>query len=122
AADAVIVVGEVELRLLGTRLLQCADTLARAVAQVAELAELDRVRRACLCARRLLVVLEAVVAERALPDPAVLLTLVEDPEGTGGHAVAAAVADVLLDDDGVELRPEQRPGGADLEAGGVGAV
>ena len=44
------------------------------------------------------------------------------PERARRHAVAAAVADVLLDDDGAELGPEQRPGRADLEAGGVGAV
>src|SRR5207237_7266068 len=38
------------------------------------------------------------------------------------HAVAAAVADVLLHDDGAELGPEQRARRADVEAGGVGAV
>src|SRR4029453_10067415 len=54
--------------------------------------------------------------------PAVLLTPVDDPERAGGHAVAAAVADVGLDDHGAELGPEQRPGRADLQARGRAAV
>src|SRR5437879_489127 len=42
--------------------------------------------------------------------------------GAGRDAIPAAVADVLLHDDGPELGPDQRPGGANLEAGGRGAV
>src|SRR5205807_9117028 len=76
-------------------------------------------------------------AERALPDPAVLLPpersrgrirrrrqvpLVEHPERTGRYAVAAAVADVLLDDDRLELRPEERARRADVEARRMRAV
>src|SRR5439155_11712768 len=92
--------------------------------------------------RRLVPALEPVVAERALPDAPVLLLaqleaedlrwrvarlpgdvpLVEHAEGARRHAVAAAVADVLLNDDGVELGAEERAGRADIEAGGVGAV
>src|SRR5581483_424211 len=91
-------------------------------------------------ARRLVPALEAVVAERALPDAAVLLLaeaveevealrrarrqlpLVEDAERTGGNAVTAAVADVLLDDDGAELGSEQGSRRADVETGRVRAV
>src|SRR5207253_4496066 len=84
--------------------------------------------------------LQPVVTERALPDAAVFLlteqrqlerrvlrtlrkvTLVEHAERTRGHAVAAAVADVLLDDDRSELGSEQRSGRTDVETAGVRAV
>src|SRR5207245_4225979 len=48
--------------------------------------------------------------------------LVEDAERARGDAVAAAVADVLLDDDRAELGAEERSGRADVEARGVRAV
>ena len=72
--------------------------------------------------------LEAVVAERALLGdahvlgPVGALAAVDHAVGAGRDAVAAAVADVVLHDDGAELRAEQRPGRADVEAGGVRAV
>ena len=66
--------------------------------------------------------LQPVVAERALPHPAVVLALVDHPERAGRDAVAAAVADVLLDHHRAVLGAEQRPGGAHVEAGGVRAV
>src|SRR5581483_10106349 len=50
------------------------------------------------------------------------VTLVEDAEGTGRDAVAAPVADVLLDDDGSELGAEERSRRADVEARRVRAV
>ena len=50
------------------------------------------------------------------------LTLRDHAERTGGDAVAAAVADVVLDHDGAELGPEDRPCRADVEATGVRAV
>src|SRR5581483_9027990 len=90
-----------------------------------------------LRARGLVAALEPVVAERALPDASVLLLperpgrrvrrgrqvpLVEHAEGARGDAVAAAVADVLLDDDGPELGAEQRSRRADVEAAGMRAV
>ena len=52
-------------------------------------------------------VAEAVVAERALPHPAVALAFADHAIRTRGHAVAAAVADVLLHDHRAELRAEQ---------------
>src|SRR6185503_18708733 len=105
-------------------------------------AELDRVGRAGLRAGGLVAPLQPVVAERALPDAAVLLlaelesedlrgrvvrvprdvALVEHAEGTSGHAVAAAVADVLLHDDRAVLGAEERAGRADVETRGVRAV
>src|SRR5581483_10553919 len=117
--------------------LELREPRIRALSQLFQRAELDRLRRACLRARRLVPAFEAVVAERALPDPAVLLAseergrrvgsglevpLVEDAERTCGDAVAAAVADVLLDDDRAELGAEERAGRADVEARGVRAV
>src|SRR6195952_5529597 len=63
-----------------------------------------------------------VVAQGALPHPAVVLTLVDDAVRTRRNAVAAAVADVLLHHDGAELGADQRAGRAHVEAGGVGAV
>ena len=86
------------------------------------LAELDRVGGARLRARRLHVVEEPVVAEGALPDPAIVLALVQDAERTGDDAVAASVADVLLHHDRAELGPEERPGRAHVKAAGLGAV
>src|SRR3954451_21998279 len=122
ASDPVVVVGPVQPRLALPGRGQALKPGLGALAQLVESAELDRVRRAGLRAGRLLARAEAVVAERALPDAAVVLALVEHPERARRHAVAAAVADVLLDDDGAELRAEQRARGADLEARGVRAV
>src|SRR5207248_4119866 len=68
------------------------------------------------------VILEPVVAEGALPHSPIVLALVEDAERTGGDAIAAAIAYVLLNDHGPELGPEQRTRGADVQTGSVGAV
>src|SRR5205085_2542459 len=140
AADPVVGPVEVELRAVPSFGLELLEPLVRAVAELVDLAELDRVGRAGLRARGLVAALQPVVAERALPDAAVLLlaeeregerrvrgrarqvALVEHAERARGDAVAAAVADVLLHDDGVVLGAEERAGRADVEAGGVGAV
>ena len=50
------------------------------------------------------------------------MPLVDHAEGARRHAVAAAVADVLLHDDRAELRAEQSSGRADVEARSVRAV
>src|SRR3954468_7828887 len=85
-------------------------------------AELDRVRRARLRARGLEPVLEPVVTQRALRGPPVVRVAVDHPERTGGHAVAAAVADVRLHDHGLELGADQRARRARVEAARVRAV
>ena len=82
-------------------------------------AVLDRLGRARLRARRRHARAEPVVAQRALPRPAVALALVDHPVRAGGDAVAAAVADVLLHHHGAELGAEQRTGRADVQAGRV---
>ena len=93
-----------------------------ALAQLVERPELDRLGGAGLGAGRLLALLEAVVAQGALEDPAIVLALVDDAVGAGGDAVAAAVADVGLHDDRTELGAEQCTGRAHVKARGVRAV
>src|SRR3954471_22439367 len=105
-----------------TALMELVESLRGALAQLVERPKLDRVRGAGLGTGRLHVVAKAVVTEGALPNAPVILTLVEDAERAGDHAVAAAVADVLLHDHRPELGPEERARGADVETARVGAV
>src|SRR5207302_2033269 len=114
----VVGIAAVELRPVPAFALQLRQPRVGALSQLLERSELDRLRRAGLRTRRLVAPLEAVVAERALPDPPVLLApqnggrrvgrgldvaLVEHAERTGRHAVAAAVANVLLHDHRAEF-------------------
>src|SRR5207249_315832 len=78
--------------------------------------------RARLGARGLEAHLHPVVAESAFLRRARYRIDVDDPEGARADAVAAAVAGVRLDDDGVELRPDDGARRAHLEAAGVDAV
>ena len=96
----------------------------RALEQLVQRAELDRLRRARLGACRLEPVLEPVVAERALVHAAVAadLALRDHAEGTRGDAVAAPVADVVLDHDRSKLGTRDRTCRADVEAARVRAV
>src|SRR5262249_9027465 len=87
-----------------------------------DLTELDRLGRTGLRARGLHVVADPVVAQRALPGPAVVLALLDHAVGARRNAVATAVADVRLHHDGAELGAEQRARRADVQAGRVGAV
>ena len=96
--------------------------LLRPPAQLVEVPVLDRVGGAGLGAGRLQPVLQPVVAERTLMRPAVGRAERRHAEGAGGQAVAAAVADVLLDVDRVELGADDRAGRAGLQAAGVDAV
>jgi len=122
AADAVLRVAPVEPGDVDPSLVQLGQPPVGALAQLGQLAELDRLGGAGLGARGRLALLEPVVAERALERPAVVLAQVDDAVRTGRDAVAAAVADVRLDDDRAELGAEQRAGRAHVEARGVGAV
>src|SRR5205814_93063 len=87
-----------------------------------EWAEFDRLRRTCGRASRLQVVLQAVVTEGALLRRPRVAVEADDRVGTGRDAVAAPIADVLLDEDGIELSSNDRIRRADLQAAGVGAV
>jgi hypothetical protein len=106
------------------RLLEGGHAAVRPLQQLVERPELDRVGGARLCAGRLEPVLEPVVAEGALVHAAVAadLPLGDHAERARRDAVAAAVADVVLDQDGPELGPHDRAGRADVEAAGVRAV
>ena len=94
----------------------------RAGVQVAEFTKLDGVGRARLGTGRLQPALQPIVAQRAFMRFAVQRVDVHHAERTGRHAVAATVADVLLDHHGVELGLEQRAGRAGFQARGVMAV
>src|SRR5699024_6538393 len=101
------------------------------------LAEGDRLGGAGRRAGGLLPLDQAIVAQGALAggahpvdllatirvrrDGAVVAPL-DDAEGACAHAGAAAVADVLLHHHGAVLRPEDRAGGAHVQAAGVRAV
>ena len=140
AADTVVRVLAVEARPVPALLLERREAGLRALAQLVELAELDRVGGARLRTRGLVTALQAVVTERALPDAAVFLPAehrqrerrvvgaarqvapVDDAERARRHAVAAAVADVLLHDDRPELGAEERTGRARVEAARMRAV
>src|SRR5256885_240983 len=90
--------------------------------QICDRAEVDGFGRARLGARGLEAHLHPVVAEGAFLRRARYRIDVDDPEGARADAVAAAVAGVRLDDDGVELRPDDGARRAHLEAAGVDAV
>src|ERR1700731_140423 len=107
--------------------LQLTEALPGAHLELLDIAELDRRRRTRLGAGGGHVIFQPVVAERALVsrpylEGALLGHSVDHAEGAGGHAEAAAVADVLLDIDGVEFGAHQRAGRTSLQAGRVGAV
>src|SRR5262249_12387189 len=90
--------------------------------QFVQRAELDRLGRAGLGAGRGQAVADPVVAQRALVRAAVGFPPPDHAERAGGDAVAAAVADVVLDHHGAELGAHQRARGADVQAAGLGAV
>src|SRR3954452_12397827 len=106
----------------GPRAAHLLEPRLRPLTQLGQRTELDRVRRTRLRAGRLLVVLQPVVTERALPHATVVLALVEHAERTRWNAVAAAVAHVLLHHHRSELRAEERTRRAHLEASRVRAV
>src|SRR5258708_1871558 len=97
--------------------MQVLEPLLRPPLQLTDLAELDGIGWAGLRAGRFQAALQAVVAQRALMSLAIQRADVHHTERAGRHAIAAAVADVLLHHDGVEFGAEQRSGGASLDAG-----
>src|SRR5207302_7986905 len=90
--------------------------------ELVERPEDDRLGGARLGAGRLHPRLEAVVAEGALAHRAGVAVEADHPEGAGADAVAAAVADVLLNEDGVVRGADDRPGRADVHAARLVAV
>src|SRR5205085_10145065 len=114
------VAGDVAAR--RTALAQIGHPAASALHQLLDRAELDRVGRTRLGAGRLQPILKPVVAQRTLVGLAISRADLDDTVRAGRHAVAAAVANVLLDDHGVELGADDRPGRTRLHAAGVDAV
>src|SRR5205809_943353 len=114
-------VGAVELGLHALRL-ELVDALVGPRAQLGDRPELDRVRGAGLRARGLEPHLEPVVAERAFLRRTGHRVDIDDAERARGDARPAAVADVRLDHDGVELGPDDGTGGAHLQASCLDAV
>src|SRR6266540_1106358 len=101
---------------------QVVQALTGSRPQLVDRAELDRLGRAGLGAGRFHPALEPVVAQRALLRDTFVGVHLDHAVRAGRDAVAAAVADVRLDEDGVELGLDDRPGRADLHAAGVLAV
>src|SRR5690606_27792422 len=102
---------------------EAGHALACELQQLVHRTEPDRIGGARLRARRLHPVLQTVVAERALVRlPVALAIHIHHAEGTRRHAVAAAVADILLHVHTVELRADDGTSGARLEARRIAAV
>src|SRR4029077_6575048 len=102
--------------------LERGDACRRDLAHLVERAEFDRLRRTRGGAGRFEIVLERVVGEGALWRGAGVVVEADDAVGARRDAVAAAIADVLLDEDRVELRTDDGVRGADFQAAGVGTV
>src|SRR5262249_56632044 len=105
-----------------TPALQLLDALAGTLVQLLDRAELDRRRWARLGAGWDQTIALAVVAERTLVRMAVEAGAGDDAKGAGGDAVRAAVADVGLNVDVLELVVEDGPCRAGLLTGGGDAV
>src|SRR5699024_6020364 len=103
-------------------LVQIRQTSVSTLPEFVEVAELDGFGGAGLGTGRFHAVTDPVVAQGALPGPSVLLPAVDDAVRAGGDAVPAAVADVLLDHDGLELGVEKGPGRTHVHTCGVGAA
>src|SRR5262249_1791296 len=101
---------------------QLSEPGLRVLAELGDRPEPDRAGRARLGAGRLQAGAEAVVTEGALLGDTRPFAHVDDAEGAGADAVAAAVAGRLLDVDRVELGADDGAGRAHLQAGGVDAV
>src|SRR5262249_33969738 len=83
-----------------------------ALVQFPDGAELDGISRAGFGAGRLHAALQPVVAQRALLRRIRYWVNVNDPERAGCDAIAAAIADIRLDDHGIELGADDGAGGA----------
>src|SRR5438105_3916620 len=94
----------IDLRVTDSLRLQRLQPGGSRLAELVEWAELDRLRWAGGRAGGLQIVLQPVVTEGAFLRRPGIAVETDDAIGAGGDAVAAAIADILLDEDGVELR------------------
>src|SRR5688500_15727159 len=102
--------------------MQLVDSFLRPLAELADGAKLNRLRRAGLGAGRLQPALHPVVAQRALLRGPRHRIDVNHAEGTRRNAGAAAIAGVRLNHDRVELGADDCARGTNLEAPGLDAV
>src|SRR6266478_10201321 len=117
-----LLVGAVEVRLVLARPVQLLYPRFRSLAKLADGPELNRLGRAGFRAGGLHPALQPVVTERALLRSVGDRVDVDHAERTGRDAVAAPIASVRLNDDGVELGSDDRARRADFKAGGVDTV
>src|SRR5258708_16600962 len=117
-----LLVSAVEIRLALPRLVQLLHARLRSLSKLADGPKLNRLGRAGFRAGGLHPALQPVVTERALLRGVRNRVDVDHAERTGRDAVAAPVAGVRLDDDGVELGSDDRARRADFKAGGVGTM
>src|SRR5580704_19154425 len=117
-----LLVGAVEIGPALAGPVQLLDSCLRSLPKLAYGSKLDRLGRASLRAGGLHATLQPVITERALLRRVRDRVDVDDTKRTGRDAVPAAIAGVRLNDDGVELGPDDRPGRADVKACGVDAV
>src|SRR6185369_5439941 len=73
-------------------------------------------------AGRLEILRDAVITPGAFVGNALFLVEIASPVGTGLHAISAADAILVIDQDHTVLGPVGGAGGADLNAGRMGAV
>src|SRR5881296_907421 len=122
ATQEALLIGPVKLGVLEAHRLQGLHTLAGLGDQLVAEPELDGLGRTGLGARGAKAVVDAVVAERALPGGPGVLVEADDAERARRHAVATPVAGVLVDVDRAELRPVDGAGGARVQTSRVSAV
>src|SRR5713101_9440047 len=115
-------IGAVQLRVLVAHLLERGHALLRLGHELVTEAELDGIRGARFGAGGPEPVVDPVIAEGALVGAPRVVVERDHPEGAGADAVPAAVAHVLIDVDGAELRAVDGPGRAGVETAGLGAV
>src|ERR1700730_745648 len=121
-AQRAIAVGAVELRVFVAHALERRHALVGLGHQLVPEAELDGLRGAGLRAGGAEAVVDAIIAERALVGPPRIVIEGDHAEGAGADAVAATVADILIDIDRPVLRPVDRARRAGVETAGLRAV
>src|SRR3989475_6219486 len=117
-----LLVGAVEIRPVLPRPVQLLHARLRSLSKLADGPKLNRLGRAGFRAGGLHPALQPVVTERALLRSVGYRVDVDHAERTGRNAVAASIASVRLNDDGVELGSDDRARRADFQAGGVDTV
>ena len=106
-----------------TALLQGLDPLRSAPTKIVQSAEDNGFRRADFCAGRrepaLLAVITKGAFERAAGVGKWCGPAIDHAKGTGDNAITAAIADVVLHEDGADFSTDDRAGRTGLEAAGI---